>query len=412
MDHAGVVIVGAGAAGATAAGTLRRGGYAGRIVVIRGEDGRPYNRTTVNKALLQGLVSRRAVELPEAETPDIEWTGVDHAVGLDAAAHTVTLASGRSLIYENLIIATGAGPRPFPGRASGGARARMLTLRTANDTGRLRQLIGGGSGELGSGQITILGAGLLGAETASVLAGAGASVRLVSWSPTPMSEHLGRIAGTYLAALHERQVETHFGQTVTHADTDERHRVVATLTSGERVSSDVLLVSIGVTPNTGWLSGSGLDTSNGVAVDGRLRARGAAGVYAAGDLARMCDDRGAGHRVEHWSQAVAQGRHAASAVLHDLGIGEDPGIFDVVPTYSTRLYGTRVTIVGHPHSNVEETIIDGDPETGRFTVALTGEHHRLVGAVGVGGAGLVHALAPAVHANVALDAALALASVR
>ncbi len=67
MDHAGVVIAGAGAAGAIAAATLRRGGYAGRIVVIRGEGGRPYNRTTVNKALLQGLVGRAEVELPEAE---------------------------------------------------------------------------------------------------------------------------------------------------------------------------------------------------------------------------------------------------------------------------------------------------------------------------------------------------------
>ncbi len=70
---------------------------------------------------------------------------------------------------------------------------------------------------------------------------------------------------------------------------------------------------------------------------GRLRALGADGVYAAGDLARLSASDGAGHRVEHWNQAVDQGRHVAATVLHDLGLGEDPGVLEVVPTYSARL---------------------------------------------------------------------------
>lgn len=412
MDHAGVVVVGSGAAGATAVGTIRRSGYEGRIVVVQGEEGMPYNRTTVNKALLQGLVSVDAVTLPEAETPDIDWTGVDPATALDSTSRTVTLASGRSLSYENLIIATGARPTPFPGEAIGVVRNRVLTLRTAADTDRLRRrVIDGDVESTGTTGVTILGAGLIGAETASVLSAAGVPVCLVSSSVTPMAAQLGRITGTHLAALHERHVETHFGHTVTHVKLEGRHRVVASLTGGRNISSSVLLVAIGVTPGTGWLNGSSLDTSDGIAVDQRLRAKGATGVYAAGDLARITDADGRGHRIEHWNHAVAQGRHAAVTLLHDAGLGEDPGAFHQLSSHSVRLYGTRLTFVGRPGRFIHETLVHGEPEHERFSVALTDENHRLVGAVGVGDTRLVNALKPAIHAGEPIDAALSLTGV-
>lgn len=401
MDH-GVVIVGAGAAGATTAGGLRRGGYPGRIVIVHAEQARPYNRTAVNKTLLEGVVSAEALTLPEAATPGVEWIN-DRVAGVDLSRRTVTLTDGAPLPFGQLVIATGSSPRPFPGAADAGTRERLLTLRTAADTAQLRQWCPGP----GSAGVTILGAGLIGGETASVLNAAGVPVQLVSLTP-PMAGRLGSITDQHLSRLHEQNVESRFGHTVTEARLDRRGRVVATLSSGEEFSSDAILVSIGVRPAVEWLDGAGLDVSDGVAVDDRLRAHGVDGVYAAGDVARVVDDKGRGCRVEHWNHAIAHGRHAALTLLHDLGLSGDPGGFKELPTYSTRVHGVRLTIVGSPAVVAAETLINGDPDNGSFTVALTDADQRLVGVVGVGSAKLANSLKAAVAANEPLDAALAL----
>lgn len=369
-----VVIVGAGPAGATAAATLRKTGYPGTITVVRGEDGRPYNRTTVNKALLQGQLTVDAVTLPEADTPDVDWTTPDRATAQDTEQRIVTLTSGRSLRYRHLIITTGALPRPFPGEAAAGAADRVVSLRCAADSDRLRTWLTAAEPPTA----TILGAGLIGSETAGVLTAAGAKVNLVSLSATPMSEHLGRITGEWLAAQHASQVDTYFGHTIDRLRLDEHSRLLATLGSGESI-----------------------------AVDDRLRARGAAGVYAAGDLARITDDAGRGHRVEHFNDALSQGRHVALALLHDIGDGDDPGRYDTLATYSTRLYGTKLTVVGHSPAFARETVIAGDVDHGRFTVALTDTEDKLTGIVGVGGARVANSLKDAVREGRPLAGALA-----
>lgn len=415
MSESGVVIVGAGAAGATAAGTLRNAGYPGPITVVRGEEGMPYNRTVVNKALLQGMLDVGKVTLPEAGVPGISWTEVGRASGLDTTARTITFATGRSLRYDSLLIATGADPRPFPGTTTPAARERIMTLRTAGDTQRLREWLRA-SGQRADGRkptVTILGAGLIGSETAGVLAAAGTEVCLVSLPTLPMCEQLGAIAGSWLIRRHQASVRTVFGQTVTRVDVGEHGALVATLTHGEEIVSDLLLVSIGVTPSTGWLRGTGLDVADGVAVDDQLRAHGAPDVYAAGDLARITGTAGRERRTEHWGNALAQGRHAALTLLYDTGvIDKDPGAYDTLPAHSTRMYGTTLATIGSPHTFAGEELIDGDPDRGRFTVALTDVHQSLVGVVSVGGAKLANALKDAVRRNEPLHSALASVDVR
>ncbi|MQA62843.1 MAG: hypothetical protein GEU86_15440 [Actinophytocola sp.] len=397
------LIIGAGPAGATAAATLRKAGYPGTITVVRGEDGPPYNRTTVNKSLLQGQLTVEAVTLPEADTPDVDWTTPDRAIALDTEQRVVTLTSGRSLHYRHLIITTGAQPRPFPGEAAEGTGARIVSLRGAADSDRLRTWLSAAE----SPTVTILGAGLIGSETAGVLTAAGAKVNLVSLSATPMSEHLGRNTGEWLAALHASQVDTYFGQTIDLLRFDERGRLLATLSSGESITSDVAVVSVGVTPAIGWLHGTALDIANGIAVDDRLRARGTAGVYAAGDLARITDDAGHGHRVEHFNDALSQGRHAALTLLHDIGAGDDPGRYDSLATYGTRLYGTKLTVVGHSPAVAREVVIAGDPDDERFTVALADAEDNLTGVIGVGDARVANSLKDAVRERRPLARALA-----
>lgn len=238
--------------------------------------------------------------------------------------------------YDSLLIATGADPRPFAGNVARETRGRISTLRTAGDAQRLRRRLHDFTDGTGRAKpkVTILGAGLIGSETAGVLA-------------------------------------------VTRVDSGQHGTLVARLTGGEEIASDLLLVSIGVTPSTCWLRGSGLDITDGVTVDDQLRARGASRIYAAGDLARI----GGGRRTEHWANAVSQGKHAALTLLYDM--------------------------VGDPHGFAEEQIIDGHPDQGRFTVALTDAHESLVGVVSVGGGRLANVLKEAVRRREPLRAALA-----
>lgn len=407
MGGEGIVIVGSGAAGASAAGTLRAEGYDGSITVVRGEDPVPYNRTTVNKSLLQGALTVDDVTLPEATTPGVDWLPADRAVALDTGRRTLTLASGRCVRYAQLIIATGAAPRPFPGEATRQAQHRILTLRTARDARALRRWITAGAG-LHKPSVTILGAGLIGAETAGVLAAAGTRVHLVSRSTWPMGDQLGRVTAEWLAGRHRAHVDAHFGRTITHAHAGSGGRLVATLDNGDTIASDVLLTSIGVKPGIGWLHGTGLHISDGVAVDDHFRAHGAERAYAAGDLARVTCGHGYGQRIEHWSAAVGQGRHAALTLLHDAGYLEhDPGPYHYLPTYSTRLYGTKLVVVGQPQSSARETVLAGDPDQGRFTVAHADADNRLTAVVGVGGGRLVTSLRDAVYSGASMSSALA-----
>jgi 3-phenylpropionate/trans-cinnamate dioxygenase ferredoxin reductase subunit len=375
-----VIVVGAGAAGAAGAAALRAGGYGGDVTVVRAEEAMPYNRTAVNKAMLSTALSHVELTLPEARTADVEWLSHDEAVALDPARREVRLASGKLLSYRALVIATGSRPRPWPGIPRP-MPDRVVTLHTSKDAARLRSLLGWSGNIQGRrGRVIILGAGFIGGETASLLSGAGVEVDLVARQPVPMSDRLGNRAAQWLLERHSAHAHLHVGRTVAGCDIRD-DGVLVRLDDGRRLMGDLLLLATGVLPNTGWLAGSGLDVQDGVAVDPSLRAIGAEGVYAAGDVARPMTIPGA-RRAENWASAIAQGRHAGRSVLHDLGLGEALGPFSELPVYTTKMYGTKLTLLGETGGALHQSHITGtapDPLT-----LFTDDQDRLRGAVAVG----------------------------
>lgn len=406
----GVVIVGCGGAGASAAATLRAIGYAGQMAVVCGEDVPPYDRTMLNKAVLPGLVGPQQITLPAAATPNVRWLGSDRAVALDADARYVALSSGARLTYDWLVIASGARPREWPGMAEGGARNLIVQLRSLDDTIKLQGLIAeapaGHARDLAG--VTILGAGLLGSELASVLHGMHLPVALVSADRLPMANRVGETVARWLVEQHSSRVNTLFGCTAAEAQLDATGRLLVTMSDGRSNTSEAMVVCIGVQPDIGWLAGSALNLSDGVVVDSRLRALGAERVFGVGDLARVVNPQGRGRRVEHWANAVAQGRHAAHCIAHALGVlPDDPGPFLHTPTYTTAVYGTKMTMIGAPTSPVRECLTHGDPRSGSFTVVLGDEQDKTVGAVGVGTALLARQLADFVEREEAVDITLA-----
>jgi copper chaperone CopZ len=155
----------------------------------------------------------------------------------------------------------------------------------------------------------------------------------------------------------------------------------------------VVLVALGVVPATDWLLGSGLDLGphGAVTVDAQHRVIDWPGVYAAGDLAAVPGPDGEPVRVEHWGAALSQGRAAGRAALADLGLAE-PHYAPAakLPSCSTYVHSTKLTILGWPHRATGELPLQGVAGDDRFAVALSDQRHRLVAAVGVGGARAVN----------------------
>src|SRR5580693_2433089 len=190
-----VVIVGASAAGLTAAEALRRRGYDGTLTLIGDEPHPPYDRPPLSKQILAGTWEQEKVVLRNNEA--LSELGADlllghTATGLDAAGRRVLLAGGGAVGYDALVIATGVSPRQLPGASLAGAHL----LRTLDDALTLRAHL------LGRPKVVGVGAGFLGAEVAAVAREMGLEVTLVDPLPVPMYRQFGEQIGGLIAQMH------------------------------------------------------------------------------------------------------------------------------------------------------------------------------------------------------------------
>ena len=305
-----VVIVGGSLAGLRSAEGLRRAGYSGPIKVIGNEPYLPYNRPPLSKELLNGTGEIDEIYFPIKESvADIEWVLGQAATSLDIQEQKVTDLSGTSHSYSALVIATGLRPKPLPVDANG--ISGIHVLRTFDDAIALRKQL------LPGVKVLILGAGFIGCEVAATAIKAGCQVRVVSRTHEPMQEALGETLAKEVKRRHELMgVEFVKGASVFGLIGDGHvERVI--LDSGVIYDADLVVVAIGSLPNTEWLEGSGIDVSNGVLVDGGLRAVSSNGtvvenIFAVGDVARYVNplfDQ-VPRRVEHWNLPTETGKRA------------------------------------------------------------------------------------------------------
>jgi len=149
------------------------------------------------------------------------------------------------------------------------------------------------------------------------------------------------------------------------------------LADGTVIPADVVVVAVGVRPATDWLQESGLTLDDGVVCDERLIA--GPGIVAAGDLARWPNQRFATlMRIEHWENAVEQGRAAALSLLH----GEAAEPFAPVPWFWSDQYDTKIQLAGWPGADARVEVVEEDESTGRL-VALYGRDGKVVGVLGL-----------------------------
>lgn len=364
-----ITVVGASLAGYRAAQTLRREGFDGELVVVGEEPERPYDRPPLSKRFLAGQAERTDLALERGgEDLGIDWRLGTAATGFDAATRRITLDSGEVIESDGVILACGARPRTLPGEALAGVH----TLRTVADASALHA-------ELAAGprRVVVIGAGFIGAEVAATARGMGLEVTLVEAFDLPLARVLPPTLGQVSADLHrDHGVDLRLGAGVSRLRADGSGRVAAVeLADGASLDADVVVVGIGVVPNTEWLEGSGLTIDNGVVCDETTLA--APGVVAAGDVARWTNPRtGESARVEHWDNAVAMGQHAARRLLAGDGPGEP---YAPVPYFWSDQYDRKLQLVGRVAAGDTVEVVEGSVEERRF-VALIGRGDRLVGA--------------------------------
>jgi NADPH-dependent 2,4-dienoyl-CoA reductase/sulfur reductase-like enzyme len=367
-----IVIVGASLAGLRAAEALRDRGFDGTLTLVGDEPHRPYDRPPLSKQILQGTWEPEQAFFRRKDGYDaleLDMRLGVRATALDLRARRVTFGDGTYSDYDQLIIATGARVRTLPGIAP---RPGLLTLRNLDDALVLREALARAT------RVAVVGAGFIGLEVAASCRARGVDVTAVECLPIPLAPILGPVLGAMIAAIHrDHGVDLRTGVTVTDVYGEPRVEGLA-LSDGSRVDADVVVVGIGVVPNTDWLAGSGLVLDNGIVCNSSGEA--APGVYAAGDVARVANQwYGDSPRIEHWSNAVEQGVHAAENLLAGPGSGTS---FSSVPYFWSDQYDRKVQFAGRARPHDEVRIVDGALADRRLT-ALFRHGDRLVACLAV-----------------------------
>lgn len=351
-DRRSFVIVGAGAAGAVAAQTLREIGFGGRIIMLDRENRVPYDRTVLSKYYLSGEVGAEKSPLQTQSyyrQHKIERRTAE-VVHVDEQQHRICCADGSSLHYDAALLATGATPRqaPIPGADLG----NVFLLRSRADADAIL------AQAERSERAVIIGASFIGMEVAASLRERGLEVTVAAKESVPFEKQLGAQIGSAFVALHERHgVRFRLGQTITKLDGDLVVREVV-LENCERLPTDLVVVGFGVKPTTSYARHLPLNKDGSIKVDAHLRI--VDSLYAAGDVAAF-PYRGKGDliRVEHWRVAEQQGRVAALSMA-----GQD-ALYDAVPVFWTIQYLKRLDYIGHA-PRWDDIVIHGDLQKPEF----------------------------------------------
>ncbi|MFC8614963.1 NAD(P)/FAD-dependent oxidoreductase [Micromonospora purpureochromogenes] len=363
------VIVGAGLAGARAAQTLREEGFDGRIVLFGEETERPYERPALSKGLLLRTTEHDSVYVHGAGwyvDHDVDLRTDTRVTALDRRSRQVTVADGQRFHYDRLLLATGSRARtlPIPGAHLDG----VLRLRTLADSDRISDALVDGA------NVVIVGAGWMGLEVAAAARTCGAAVTVVETADLPLQRVLGEQLATVFADLHRAHgVTFHLGAQVHEFQGSNRVAAVL-LADGTVLPADLVVVGVGVQPNTELAEQAGLAVDNGVVVDDTLRTSDP-DIWAAGDLANahhpLLDTR---VRVEHWANALHSGPAAARGML-----GRTVS-YDRLPYFYTDQYELGMEYTGHaPPGSYDRIVVRGELSSVEFIAFWTAQGRVLAG---------------------------------
>ena len=350
-DPGTIAIVGSGAAASGALALLGLRGHPGRVVVVSRETPPPYDRTVLSKMVISG-------DMPPEAKPVLEDggfpTGMERVTGevirLDATRREIHLADGRSIGFDQALLASDGTPRipPLPGVELAGIHA----LRSVADAVALMSSIEPAR------RAVILGAGFIGLEVASGLRERDIDVTIVCSDAVPLARTVGKRLGHRIRALHESKGVTFVEGRIARFE-GSSHVEQVVLEDSAILPCDLVVLGTGVAPAVGFVEGVE-SRESGMIVDAMLEA--APGLFAAGDAARFAY-RGEMVRIEHWRLAQQHGWLAARNMLGDRAV------FEGVPFFWTAQHGVRLDYLGHA-DEWDDEIIEGDLDQMDFVLFL------------------------------------------
>ncbi|KZP31864.1 FAD/NAD(P)-binding domain-containing protein [Athelia psychrophila] len=377
---AGVIIVGGGSAAFHAVESLREHGYVGAITLLSREPHAPIDRTKLSKAL---VTDASKIEWRSAADLKIKYganlrTGVD-VTKVDTDAQTVTLrpiarppapgadnaetppaAAPETIAYTTLILAPGSAPRRLP--IPGADAPNVLTFRGVADAKAADTAAQKGK------NVVVIGASFIAMELVGAIAKRElGSLHVVGTSAVPFQAVLGEAVGRGLQGYYvEQGVQFHMSARVESIEVGEDGAATGVKTGTETIPADVVVLGVGVVPDTRFLQDSGfaLEKDGGIKVDGYLRVPGKKGVYAVGDIAAYPQVGGVVRRVEHWNVAGNHGRAVGRTIaLEAAGKGAEGGSeFRKVPIFWSA-QGLRYCGSG---AGFDDVIVTGDPGALKF----------------------------------------------
>jgi len=335
------IIVGGGLAGASAVEGIRERDTRGTILLVGADPQRPYNRPPLTKGLWTGKEKPDAIFVHDLGfyQHNVELALDTEIATLDSGAKIARERTGRTFGYSKLLLATGGQPRrlSIPGGDLDGVcyfrtYADYIRLRAAADKGKSAVLIGGG---------------FIGSELAAALNMVGREVTMVLPEPYLVNrvfpEPLGRaIQQSYL----DRGVHVLSNDRPTSIERAGARFAVRTQ-NGARIETDMVVVGIGIAPDTRLAAQGGLQTGNGIVVNGLLQTSDP-NIYAAGDNAFFpYTALGKSMRVEHWDNAINQGKYAG----RNMAGAAAP--YDYMPFFFSDLFDFGYEAVGEVDSSLE-----------------------------------------------------------
>jgi 3-phenylpropionate/trans-cinnamate dioxygenase ferredoxin reductase component len=328
-------IVGAGLAGAWAVTGIREVDPNGSILLLGSEPDPPYDRPPLSKQLWFGKKQLADIFLHDAAW--YESQGVTLSLGtevqsLEAAGKTVTDASGRSYGFGKLLLATGGRPRLLP--LPGGNLEGICYYRYLSDYRKVQPRATAGA------RAVVIGGGFIGSEMAAALTMNQVAVTMIY----PSDQLVPRVFTRELGQALEEAYRRH-GVTLLRGESAAEIRptaagFVTVTTTGQELASELLIVGVGILPSVGLAQQAGLEVADGVVVDSYLQTS-HPDIYAAGDLACFpYTALGERRRVEHWDNAVNQGKAAGRNLA---GAGER---YDYMPYFYSDLFEFGYEAVG------------------------------------------------------------------
>ena len=349
-----IVIAGGGHAAGQVIASLRQHEYDGHIVLVGDEAHLPYQRPPLSKKFLAGDFEAERLLLKPADfydDPMIELRLSTRVASIDRDAHSVTTDGNAQLHYDELVIATGSRVRPL---SIDGTDLRCVHyLRTIDDVAAIREEFEAGR------KLVVIGAGYIGLEIAAVARQAGLEVTVVEMADRVMSRVVSPEISDFYQIEHTNQ-GVRFRLSTSVAELSGKKRVKRVVTGdGEEIPADLVVIGVGILPNTELATAAGLDVDDGIVVDDRC-VTGDPDIYAVGDCtSHPSAIYGRNVRLESVHNAVEQAKTAAANLC---GVETH---YDQVPWFWSDQYDLKLQIAGLS-DGYDDVVIRGNPADRAF----------------------------------------------